>query len=169
MKLLGKYLKEKSTSNGIMFYWYRLSFFDIIAVFINIMLWIYLLGFYLNLDEIIGLKILKLNGVAQLVLIGVSVFLSIYLLFNRKSVLSIEKDLISFKKRPLTSAKLKFKLDEIQSISKNEQSNFYENDVGCYPDIYTVKIHLKNGKRIRLGGFNEEDCNRLKSKLNSQK
>ncbi|MCB0477438.1 MAG: hypothetical protein KDC84_04710 [Crocinitomicaceae bacterium] len=169
MKLLGKYLKEKSTANGTQFYWYRLSFFDIIAVFVSIMLWIYLLGFYLNLDEIIGLKILKLNGVAQVVLIGANIFLAIFLLFNRKSVLSIEKDQISFKKRPITSAKRNFKMDEIQTISKNEQSKFYENDVGYYPDIYTLKIHLKNGKKIRLGGFNEEDCNRLKSKLNSQK
>ena len=75
----------------------------------------------------------------------------------------------NFKKRKITSKNWEFTKKEIANVICKLQKTHYENDVGNYPDIYTVSITLRNGKKINIGSFCEEDCTTIKKHLSSSK
>jgi hypothetical protein len=167
--LFGKYLKERTTADGVEFYWYQLSIIELLLFFIVPVLSLYLMGFYLHWEELWGLRILPLSTLAVAIILSIIVLGSILLLFNRKSVLKIENDQIMFKKRPLTSKQWHIQRVEVQGIGNKLESQFYESDTGYYPDIYKIYIYLSNNRKIKLGGFNEEDSKRITEVLTISK
>lgn len=167
MALFGKYLKEQQTEQGQIFYWYPLSAMEIILAFMVFMLIVYLVGFFMSWSEIWGLQILPLSTA---VVIGMFAFIAIvlvHLLINRKAMLLIEGDQITFQKRPLTGKCKTFTRSEINGIGNKLESQFYESDTGYYPDIYRIYIYLTGDRKVKLGGFNEEDAQRIIGQLRS--
>lgn len=70
-----------------------------------------------------------------------------------------------FKSRSIFGKNYHLKTTDILEISETLQKSYHESDTGYYPEIYTLRIILNNGSNIRIGSFNQEDCERLKSKL----
>jgi len=160
-----KYLREKTTNETVTFTWYKLSLFDIFAAFLVLILFVYLLGEQLQWEELWGLRIIPLDLTARATMLGTFILLSLYLMLNRKSVLVIGPKGIVLKKRSITGKRWNFSKNDIADLRAALQRNFYESDTGLYPETYIFSIALKSGKKIRVGSFNEEDCERLKAKL----
>ena len=167
--LFGKYLKERQTENGLMFYWYQLNIVELISLFVLTMLSVYLIGFYMHWQEVWGLRILPLNTFAICILLTLIFLLFTQLSLNRKAVLLIENDMIIFKRRPLTGKRWKIHRNEVTGFGTKLESQFYENDTGYYPDIYRVYFYLTKNRKIKIGGFNKEDCERISASLDLPK
>ena len=165
MKLPIKRLKEKTSGNRLTIKWYRITFFDFIAIFIIGCLGMYLLGEFLGWEKLRGLKIVTPNLMARSIMYGILIMLTIYLLFNRRSVLSIELGQVSFRKRQITGKNWKFSKKKIANIECKIQKVHYENETGNYPDLYNVSVYLRDGKKNYLVSFNDEDSARLKECL----
>ena len=161
-----KYLREKRKNNRLIFSWYQLSIIDIFLVFFVPILIINQIGDYLQKEELLGIKIIDLNQPDKTILNSLIVCLILYLTLNRKSILKIGKQKIYFKKRLFAFRTWRFLKNEIKEITMKQAKNYHENTVAFYPDLYKLTLVLNNGKKIRLGSFNEKDCNRIKRALN---
>jgi hypothetical protein len=168
-KLFKKYLREKVEGDLVKLSWYRISFFDFVAVFLISCLGMYLVAEQLGWEELRGLRIVPTNILARVIMYGTIALLTLYLTLNRKSILTIQSGRVNFNKRKITGKNWEFSRKEISNINCKLQKVYYENEVGIYPDTYTVSIHLKNGKKINVGSFNEEDCDIIKKHLSLRK
>lgn len=165
-KLFGKRLREKLIGDTVRFSWYRLRTYDFVALFIVVCLAAYLIAEYLGWEELRGLKIVSTNLTAKVVMYGSISVLTIYLLFNRKSVLLIDaQKRMCFRKRRLTGKKWRFSKKKITNVHTKLEKNHHESDTAYYPDIYHFSITLQGGKKLYLGSFNEKDCETLKGYL----
>lgn len=163
--IYGKYLKERKIPNGTKFYWYRLSFVDIILFALIPMMVIYAFGSISNWGEVLGLKVIPMSGLGWTIFISITLLMLIHLTLNRKSVLKLQEGKVYFRKYKLIKKPYRFLQSDIARIDKKEESQFYESDTGYYPDIFKLYIYLKDGRKIRLGSFNQEDSERIKDVL----
>lgn len=163
--IYGKYLKERKIPNGTRFHWYRLSIVDIFLFAFIPMLFIYGFGNISNWGEVLGLKIIPMSQLGWTIYVLVTLLIVVHLTLNRKSILKIQEAKVYFRKYKLIKKPYRFFQSDIARIDKKEESQFYESDTGHYPDIYKLYIYLKDGRSIRLGSFNHEDCERIKDVL----
>jgi hypothetical protein len=164
-KILGEYLKYKKTADTELFYWYRLDVWIIILFFLTAMLVAYGIAETMGYEAMGELQVIEFSSPFRIIYWMVVLLLTVVLLFNQKSKLAITGTDVKFKKRPLTGKTLIFNLNQVSHIGITEPFDIAESDVGISREIYNFSVLLKSGKKIRIGSFNRQDCERLKSAL----
>lgn len=165
-KLFGKYLNIKGENGEVLFYWNRFNSGAIILLVAIPMLILYGLANILGWDEINDTKVIPFSKTFT-VIYWITIFLfSIHFIFNRKSTLLIKDGYVLYKKRRLTSPTIKFNLDEISNVDYKLVKNYGEQEIATMNiELFKLTIYLKNGKKIKLGSFNQEDCKLFKKEL----
>lgn len=163
--LFGKYLQQKTTSGNILFYWYRVEVITILFFFAVLILVAYGIAGLIGLTHLGEMEVIPMKPGFAVAYWSFTVLIILFLIFDRRSTLQINKDgSVRFRKRPITSATQHFSKDDIIEVEKKLQKNYGETD-GITRETYNLYVVVKSKKKIRIGSFNEADCNSISQQL----
>jgi len=113
-----------------------------------------------------GYRMIPLAWLSSPVLTGMSIVCLLHLLFNRKSLLIISSEYIRFRVRMRLPSTFHASPKEIKSVFWSGKHNQDQDELGAYEASHPVFLLLKNGRRVRLGSFGEEDARQIFKTMN---
>jgi hypothetical protein len=167
-KLFGNRFKIEDSAEDTSFRisWIRTSFIGIIFFFIWAIMVCYGIAALMGLEYMGSMKIIPMDTLRFSFFWIICLIIFLQLFFNSKSVLHYDGYKINYQKRRITLHKYSFPAKDISQIILKEVKNWGEEDLaGPRREIHFIKILLKNGKKINLGSFGEEDTQRIKNKI----
>ena len=164
-KIIGNRLKIVEKEDKTIITWIRITGFEIVLFVAFVMAIVWGIASLKGMEEINDLKVYQLSPQAMSIFWSVLVLIAIHLFLNRKTVLTIDKNEFRMKKRPLIPVVHKHLTADILRMDEKLNSQFYENDVGVYPDIYSFFLCFRGGKKLKIDSFNEEDLLLIKEAI----